>query len=191
MEAVEDNLSSTDGQVTLLSHDAGRGVDAIEKLQKHIKSLPGNERFRELTMAWEERFNELANRFEHQQLAIEEAHSDFEPQLTYSHIETMEIEPQGALYTRPAYGHAHSYAHSPTLSFDGSMPPTPSSSGRSYSFSSSNAPITTPTNSKRRRIEAAGFTDTTFSSRQRLFAAKQRRNSHSHTRSLSRQHSII
>ncbi|KAI1842846.1 hypothetical protein JX265_002617 [Neoarthrinium moseri] len=174
MEAVEDNLSATDGQVTLLSHDASRGVDAIERLQKQVKNLPGNEKLRELTGALEERFKELESRINQYQLAIEEARAEPEPEpeprLTWSHIESQEIEPTGPIYVRPSYG------HSPTLSYDGSLPPTPSSSGRSYSFTSSNAgyPITTPTNSKRRRMEmAAGFQDTTFASRQKLFNSRQ------------------
>lgn len=175
VEAVEDNLSTTDGQVTLLSHDASRGVDAIEKMQKHLKTLPGNERIRDLTMAWEERFNELESRMEQNQLALEDVRSEPEVALSWSHIESQEIEPTGPIYTRPSYGMVHSYNHSPTLSFDGSLPPTPSSSGRSYSFSSSNAnaPLMTPTNSKRRRVDAAGFTDTTFASRQKLFSSSK------------------
>ncbi|KAF3020318.1 hypothetical protein G7054_g4761 [Neopestalotiopsis clavispora] len=195
VEAVEDNLNAAEGQVTLLSHDANRGVDAIEKLQKHIRTLPGNERLREFNTAWEERFKELERRMEQNQLAIEEAQEEPEQTLSWSHIEAQSIEPLGDLYTRPPYEQEHSFNHSPTQSFDGSLPPTPSSSSRSYSFSSSTPgssglPIMTPTNSKKARrpvvpvVQNEGFTDTTFSSRQKLFAARR------HSRSISRQHSL-
>lgn len=200
VEAVEDNLNAAEGQVTLLSHDANRGVDAIEKLQKHVRTLPGNERLREFNTAWEERFKELERRMEQHRLAIEEASSEPEILLSWSHVEAQSIEPIGPLYTRPAFEQEHSFNnHSPTQSFDlGSLPPTPSSSSRSYSFSSSthtpgSAPaFTTPSASKTKRRPVVpvvgddkGFTDTTFSSRQKLFAARR------HSRSISRQHSLV
>ncbi|KAI0131860.1 hypothetical protein BJ170DRAFT_223112 [Xylariales sp. AK1849] len=203
MEAVEDNQGSVEGQVTLLSHDASRGGQAIERLAKQVKTMPGNERLRELSVAWEERFDALAGRLEQQreqQLSLEETTAEEPPAtLSFSPIETQETEPSGPLYTQPpSYSQPPrprtrrpSFGHTPSLSFDSgsilthSMPPTPSSSGgarsdRSFSFTGSNSPTdrnaaaSTPTNAKRRRMEMekAGFQDTTFSSRQRLFVVR-------------------
>jgi hypothetical protein len=175
MEAVEDNLGSVEGQLTLLTHDASRGGQAIEKLQKHVKTLPGNGKLSELNLAWEERLDELEGRIGQYQLAIEEMREEPAPTLSWSHIETQEIEPSGSIYTRRP-----SYDHTPSHSFDGSMPLTPSPSVRSYSFTSSSishSPTTTstPKSTRRRRLEMARFQDTTFASRQKLFAARERR----------------
>jgi peptidoglycan hydrolase CwlO-like protein len=180
VEAVEDSLNNTEGQVTLLSHDADRSVEAMEKMQKQLKSMAGDEKMHEMTMAWEERCNELEQRLEEHQRALDESKVASEVTLSWSHMESQQIEPMGLQYTKPPF------THSPTYSFDGSLPPTPSSSNRSYSFSSSNGPyssgtysIVTPTTASKKQIkrsaviENAGFQDTTFSSRQKLFTAKQ------------------
>lgn len=190
LEAVEDNMSNTEGQVTLLSHDADRDIKAIEKLQRHLKSLPGNERLKELAAAWDDKCNEIEQRLEDHQRLLDGAKNVSEITLTWSHMESQEIEPLGSQYTKqPQYPHSHS----PTYSFDGSLPPTPSSSNRSYSFSSSNGPysIITPTMTKSQKkrpqvIENAGFQDTTFASRQKLFTAKQQQQLEH-----SRKHSIM
>ncbi|KAI0012082.1 hypothetical protein F4779DRAFT_615030 [Xylariaceae sp. FL0662B] len=170
VEAVEDNVSSVDGQTTLLSHDVNRGGVVIEKLQRQVKMLPDAERFRGLSRLWESRFKKVEAKIEQYRKTLEEdlaEHAESPPTLSWSHVESQEIEPSGPLYTRP-----------PSSSFDGSTiysSPSPSvrspstcSHTRTYSTASSSPtavmPMTTP---ERKRIEMAGFRDMTFSARQK------------------------
>ncbi|KAI1279782.1 hypothetical protein F5Y07DRAFT_357804 [Xylaria sp. FL0933] len=169
LEAAEDNLNTTDGQVTLMSHDVNRGSSVIEKLQRQVKMLPDSEKFKGLSRTWESKLKKLEAKLDETQKSIEEHLAEPPPSLSWSHIESIEIEPCGPLYTRP---------HS--LSFDGSVISPSSSSVRSHSTSGSHtrtystvgsSPVTTPLTPmtpERRRIETAGFRDTTFSSRQKF-----------------------
>ncbi|GAP87914.1 putative s-layer protein [Rosellinia necatrix] len=166
VEAAEDNLNTTDAQVTLLTHDVTRGSSVIEKLQRQVKMLPDAEKFKGLSRTWEAKVKKLEAKLEETEKALEEHLAEPPPVLTWSHIESIEIEPSGPLYTRP-------YA----LSFDGSVI-SPSSSVRSYSTNDSHARTystissspATPMTPERRRIDTAGFRETTFSSRQKFLA---------------------
>ncbi|KAI1130772.1 hypothetical protein F5Y10DRAFT_275959 [Nemania abortiva] len=166
VEAAEDNLNTTDAQVTLLSHDVNRGSSIIENLKRQVKMLPDSEKFKGLSRAWEAKLKKLEAKLDETHSSLEEHLAEPPPSLTWSHIESVEIEPSGPLYTRP---HA--------LSFDGSVISPSSSSVRSHStndshtrsystVSSSPAPMTP----ERKRIDTAGFRETTFSSRQKLLA---------------------
>ncbi|KAI0477333.1 hypothetical protein GGR56DRAFT_402559 [Xylariaceae sp. FL0804] len=186
VEAVEDNQNSIDGQVTLLSHDVSRGGSAVERLQRQVKMLPDVEKFKELSRSWEAKFRKLETKLDEYEKALEEkAAAETAPTLTWSQIESQEIEPVGPLYTRPARptGPTRPFSYS----FEGSMssPSTTSSfyspsvsSGHSRTYStasttSSSAALPSPTiTPERRRPDLAGFRDTTFSSRQRLLASK-------------------
>ncbi|KAI0809800.1 hypothetical protein GGR55DRAFT_166938 [Xylaria sp. FL0064] len=169
LEAAEDNLNTTDGQVTLMSHDVNRGSSVIEKLQRQVKMLPDSEKFKGLSRTWESKLKKLEAKLDETQKSLEEHLAEPPPSLSWSHIESIEIEPSGPLYTRP---------HS--LSFDESVISPSSSSVRSHSTSGSHtrtystvgsSPVTTPLTPmtpERRRIDTAGFRDTTFSSRQKF-----------------------
>ncbi|KAI0395631.1 hypothetical protein F5Y17DRAFT_182103 [Xylariaceae sp. FL0594] len=169
LEAAEDNLNSTEGQVTLLSHDVNRGSSVIEKLQRTVKMLPDNDKFKTLSRTLETRIKKLETKLEEAEKTLEEHLAEPPPTLSWSHIESVEIEPVGPVYTRP---------HAP--SFDGSIISPSSSSVRSLSTSSSHArsystmsshPPMTP---ERKRIDTVGFRETTFSSRQKLLASTHR-----------------
>ncbi|KAI3328108.1 hypothetical protein HD806DRAFT_485107 [Xylariaceae sp. AK1471] len=170
IEAAEDNLNTTDGQVTLMSHDVNRGSSVIEKLQRQVKMLPDSEKFKGLSRTWEVKLKKLEAKLDETQKALEEHLAEPPPSLTWSHIESVEIEPSGPVYTtRP---HA--------LSFDGSVISPSSSSvrshstagshARSYSTMSSSPALHSPMTPERRRIDSVGFRETTFSSRQKLLA---------------------
>ncbi|KAI0913610.1 hypothetical protein F4824DRAFT_81290 [Ustulina deusta] len=170
LEAAEDNLNTTDGQVTLMSHDVNRGSSVIEKLQRQVKMLPDSEKFKGLSRTWEAKLKKLEAKLDETQKTLEEHLAEPPPSLTWSHIESVEIEPSGPLYTRP---HA--------LSFDGSVVSPSSSSVRSHSTTDSHArtystvsssPALAPMTPERRRIDTVGFRDTTFSSRQKLLASR-------------------
>ncbi|KAI1269391.1 hypothetical protein F5Y18DRAFT_414415 [Xylariaceae sp. FL1019] len=176
VEAAEDNLNSTDGQVTLLSHDVNRGSSVIEKLQRTVKMLPDAEKFKGLSRTWEAKIKRLEAKLDETEKALEEhlAEPPSQDSLTWSHIEAQEIEPCGPIYTRP-------YA----LSLDGSTVSPSSSSVRSHSTSgshyrsystASSSPAMhqsmilpmSPMTPERKRLDTAGFRETTFSSRQKL-----------------------
>ncbi|KAI1198585.1 hypothetical protein F5X97DRAFT_145648 [Nemania serpens] len=165
VEAAEDNLNTTDAQVTLLSHDVNRGSSIIEKLQRQVKMLPDSEKFKGLSRAWEAKVKKLETKLDETHSVLEEHLAEPPPSLTWSQIEFVEIEPSGPLYTRP---------HS--LSFDESIASPSSSSVRSHSTSGmtystvSSSPAPPPMTPERKRIETAGFRETTFSSRQKLLA---------------------
>ncbi|KAI0466313.1 hypothetical protein F4859DRAFT_497707 [Xylaria cf. heliscus] len=167
LEAAEDNLNETQGHMTLLSHDVNRGSSVVEKLQRQVKMLPDSEKFKGLSRTWEAKLKKLEAKLEQTETALEDHLAESSPSLTWSHIESVEIEPSGPLYTQPY-----------SQSFDGSViSPSPSSvrslstSGshtRTYStVSSSPLPLTPP---ERKRIDTAGFRETTFSSRQKLLS---------------------
>ncbi|KAI0407846.1 hypothetical protein F4802DRAFT_551410 [Xylaria palmicola] len=168
VEAAEDNLNTTEGQVTLLSHDVDRGSSVIEKLQRQVKMLPDSEKFKGLSRAWEAKLKKLEAKLDETEKVLEEHLAEPPPSLTWSHIESVEIEPTGPIFTRP-------YA----LSFDESVISPSSSSVRSYSTTDSHtrtystvssSPALPPMTPERRRIDTAGFRETTFSSRQKLLA---------------------
>ncbi|KAI8949329.1 hypothetical protein F4801DRAFT_553702 [Xylaria longipes] len=168
VEAAEDNLDETQGQMTLLSHDVNRGSSIIEKLQRQVKMLPDSEKFKGLSRTWEAKLKKLEAKLEQTETTLEEHLTEPSPSLTWSHIESVEIEPSGPLYTRP---HAES--------FDGSVISPSSSSVRSVSASGSHtrtystvssSPALPPMTPERKRIDTAGFRETTFSSRQKLLA---------------------
>ncbi|KAI0116484.1 hypothetical protein GGR51DRAFT_319416 [Nemania sp. FL0031] len=168
VEAAEDNLNTTDAQVTLLSHDVNRGSSVIEKLQRQVKMLPDSEKFKGLSRTWEAKLKKIETKLEETQTALEEHLTEPPPSLTWSHIESVEIEPSGPLYTRPY-----------SLSFDGSVISPSSSSVHSHSTNDSHtrtystvssSPAFPPMTPERRRIDSAGFRETTFSSRQKLLA---------------------
>ncbi|KAK8017839.1 hypothetical protein PG993_014165 [Apiospora rasikravindrae] len=124
------------------------------------------------------------------------------PTLTWSRMDAQEIEPSGPVYTNPEvysnpdlYTHPEAVEHTPDHHSDKFfaftpanghfMPPTPSPSDRSQSSRGSRSsgssdsfymkrstPTPSSSMSKRKRLEAAGFTDTTFASRQRLFHSR-------------------
>ncbi|KAI8630682.1 hypothetical protein F5Y19DRAFT_473797 [Xylariaceae sp. FL1651] len=167
IEAAEDNLNTTDGQVTLLSHDVNRGSSVIEKLQRQVKMLPDSEKFKALSRTWETKLKKLEAKLDETQKSIEEHLAEPPPSLTWSHIESVEIEPSGPMYTRP---HA--------LSLDGSSVSPSSSSVRSHStngshtrtYSTVSSSPALPMTPDRKRIDSVGFRETTFSSRQKLLA---------------------
>ncbi|KAI1179799.1 hypothetical protein F4777DRAFT_400102 [Nemania sp. FL0916] len=168
VEATEDNLNTADAQVTLLSHDVNRGSSVIEKLQRQVKMLPDSEKFKGLSRSWEAKIKKLETKLDETHSALEEHLAEPPPSLTWSHIEFVEIEPSGPLYTRP---HAQS--------FDESLVSPSSSSVRSHSTNGSHtrtystvssSPAFPPMTPERRRIDTAGFRETTFSSRQKLLA---------------------
>ncbi|KAI1108292.1 hypothetical protein F5Y14DRAFT_93984 [Nemania sp. NC0429] len=165
VEAAEDNLNTTDAQVTLLSHDVNRGSSVIEKLQRQVKMLPDSEKFKGLSRTWEAKVKKLETKLDETHSALEEHLAEPPPSLTWSQIEFVEIEPSGPLYARP---------HS--LSFDESIASPSSSSVRSHSTNGrtystvSSSPAFPPMTPERKRIDTAGFRETTFSSRQKLLA---------------------
>ncbi|KAI0517407.1 hypothetical protein F5B22DRAFT_646045 [Xylaria bambusicola] len=176
LEAAEDNLNTADGQVTLLSHDVNRGSSVIEKLQRQVKMLPDSDKFKGLSRTWEAKLKKLEAKVEETEKALEEHLTEPPSILTWSQIESVEIEPSGPLYTRPY-----------SQSFDGSVVSPSSSSVRSAStsdshtrtystVSSSPAPVPltpmSPMTPERKRIDSVGFRDTTFSSRQKFLASR-------------------
>ncbi|KAI0455115.1 hypothetical protein F5B21DRAFT_472925 [Xylaria acuta] len=167
VEAAEDNLNETQGQMTLLSHDVNRGSSVIEKLQRQVKMLPDSEKFKGLSRTWEAKLKKLEAKLEQTETALEEHLAEPPPSLTWSHIESVEIEPSGPLYTRP---HAQSFddSISPSSSSVRSLS-TSGSHTRTYSTVSS-SPALPPMTPERKRIDSAGFRETTFSSRQKLLS---------------------
>ncbi|KAK5632554.1 hypothetical protein RRF57_008268 [Xylaria bambusicola] len=176
LEAAEDNLNTTDAQVTLMSHDVNRGSSVIEKLQRQVKMLPDSDKFKGLSRTWEAKLKKLEAKLEETEKTLEEHLAEPPSTLTWSQIESVEIEPSGPLYTRPY-----------SQSFDGSVVSPSSSSVRSAStsgshtrtystVSSSPAPVPltpmSPMTPERRRIDSVGFRDTTFSSRQKFLASR-------------------
>ncbi|KAI1311842.1 hypothetical protein F5Y03DRAFT_290708 [Xylaria venustula] len=172
LEAAEDNLNTTDGQVTLMSHDVNRGSSVIEKLQRQVKMLPDSEKFKGLSRTWEAKLKKLEAKLDETQKTLDEHLSEPPPGLTWSHIESIEIEPSGPLYTR---FHSDSFDES-VISPSSSSVRSQSTSGshtRTYStISSSPATPMTPMTPERRRIDSVGFRDTTFSSRQKFLASR-------------------
>ncbi|ORY70937.1 uncharacterized protein BCR38DRAFT_479470 [Pseudomassariella vexata] len=170
LEAVEDSVGSVDGQATLLSHDVSRGGLAIEKLQRQVKMLPDNDRLKALSRAWESRFKQLEDQIEQYHIALEEQRAENVITLSYSEIDTVEIEPTGPLYVQPPP------PCTPFKDFQaGSMPLTPSPSAGSFSGSSvrSVSPASKiPRSIEQRRLEMAGFQTPTFSSRQKLLTSR-------------------
>ncbi|KAH8167050.1 hypothetical protein CIB48_g1185 [Xylaria polymorpha] len=167
VEAAEDNLNETQGQVMLLSHDVNRGSSVIEKLQRQVKMLPDSEKFKGLSRAWEAKLKKLEAKLEQTETTLEEHLTEPPSSLTWSHIESVEIEPSGPLYTRPEAQFFDDSTISPSSSSVRSLS-TSGSHTRTYStVSSSPAPMTPP---ERKRIDTAGFRETTFSSRQKLLS---------------------
>ncbi|KAI1338441.1 hypothetical protein F5Y15DRAFT_129179 [Xylariaceae sp. FL0016] len=168
VEVVEDNQNTVDGQVTLLSHDVNRGGNVVEKLQRQMKMLPDPEKFKGLTRTWDAKFKKLEEKLEEYHKALEEQLAA--PELTWSHIETQEIEPRGPLYTRGF-----------SFSCDSGMISPPSSEhspsyargwhSRTYSNASSSGPHT-PITPDKRRIDQVGFHNTTFASRQKRLQSR-------------------
>ncbi|KAK7910622.1 hypothetical protein PG985_013103 [Apiospora marii] len=206
LEAVEDNIGSIDAQTTLLSHDVNRGEKAIEGVSRQVKALPDNDRLKEFSDMMESKFSDMEAKLEELEGERMKMLEDAERKatLTWSRMDSQEIEPAGPLYTRTAEepetedederdnvsalgqtpehsGHTDNFfAYTPAHGHF--MPPTPSPSDRSKSSRSSRSsdsfymkrstPTPTSAWSKRKRLEAAGFTDTTFASRQRLFHSR-------------------
>ncbi|KAK8041543.1 hypothetical protein PG994_014550 [Apiospora phragmitis] len=195
LEAVEDNMGSIDAQTTLLSHDINRGEKAIESVSRQVKTLPDNDRLKEFSDIMESKFSEIEAKLEElegeRMKLLEDAQRS--PTLTWSRMDSQEIEPAGPLYTHteeqreptaetPDHHSDHFFAFTPAHGHF--MPPTPSPSDRSQSSRGSRSsdsfymkrstptPTSSSSMSKRKRLEAAGFTDTTFASRQRLFHSR-------------------
>ncbi|KAI0539207.1 hypothetical protein GGR58DRAFT_259919 [Xylaria digitata] len=170
IEAAEDNLNTSDGQITLLSHDVERGSSVIEKLQRQVKMLPDSEKFKGLSRTWESKLKKLETKLDETQKTLEEHLAEPPDSLTWSHIESVEIEPSGPLYARP---HAESFdgsVISPSSSSVHSLS-TNGSHSRTYSTVSS-SPAMAPMTPERKRFESPGFRETTFSSRQKLLASR-------------------
>ncbi|KAK8048000.1 hypothetical protein PG996_016064 [Apiospora saccharicola] len=206
LEAVEDNIGSIDAQTTLLSHDVTRGEKAIEGVSRQVKTLPDNDRLKEFSDIMESKFSDIEAKLEELEAERMKMIEDAERKatLTWSRMDSQEIEPSGPLYTRTAeeletddeeeQDHVNALGQTPehaghtdnffayTPAHGHFMPPTPSPSDRSKSSRSSRSsdsfymkrstPTPTSAWSKRKRLEAAGFTDTTFASRQRLFHSR-------------------
>ncbi|KAK7965811.1 uncharacterized protein PG986_000088 [Apiospora aurea] len=204
LEAVEDNMGSIDATTTLLSHDVNRGEKAIESVSRQVKTLPDNDRLKEFSDIMETKFSEIEAKLEElegeRMKLLEDAQRS--PELTWSRVDSQEIEPSGPVYTNPElfkdpdlYTHPEGIEHTPdhhsdkffafTPAHGGHfMPPTPSPSDRSQSSRASRSSggssdsfymkrkTSSSSMSKRKRLEAAGFTDTTFASRQRLFHSR-------------------
>ncbi|KAJ3571094.1 hypothetical protein NPX13_g5496 [Xylaria arbuscula] len=177
LEAAEDNLNTTDGQVTLMSHDVNRGSSVIEKLQRQVKMLPDSDKFKGLSRNWEAKLKKLETKLEDVEKTLEEHLTEPPTNLTWSQIESVEIEPSGPLYTRPHAEFFDESVVSPSSSSVRSVS-TSGSHARTYSTVSSSpalgAPMTpmSPMTPERRRIDNAGFRDTTFSSRQKFLASR-------------------
>ncbi|KAK8110677.1 uncharacterized protein PG998_007134 [Apiospora kogelbergensis] len=199
LEAVEDNMGNIDAQTTLLSHDVTRGEKAIENVQRQVRTLPDNERMKEFSEIWETKFLEIEAKVEEFEGERTKLLEDIQrgPTLTWSRMDSQEIEPSGPLYTQQEEEHTedededdyvdplmspehHTFNYNSNMAF---MPPTPSPSDRSRSRGSRSSdsfyikrstptPTSASSQSKRKRLEAAGFTDTTFASRQRLFHSR-------------------
>lgn len=208
LEAVEDNIGSIDAQTTLLSHDVTRGEKAIEGVSRQVKALPDNDRLKEFSDMMESKISDIEAKLEELEGERMKMLEDAERKatLTWSRMDSQEIEPSGPLYTRTAeepetedederdHVNALGLGQTPehpsqtdnffayTPAHGHFMPPTPSPSDRSKSSRSSRSsdsfymkrstPTPTSAWSKRKRLEAAGFTDTTFASRQRLFHSR-------------------
>ncbi|KAI1821211.1 hypothetical protein F4861DRAFT_533125 [Xylaria intraflava] len=172
VEAAEDNMNTTDGQVTLLSHDVNRGSSVIEKLQRQVKMLPDSEKFKGLSRTWEVKLKKLETELEETRKSLEEHLAvPPPPSLTLSHIESVEIEPSGLLYTKPNA----QFFDDPIVSPSSSSVRSHSTAGsypRSFSTSSTSPAMHSPMTPERRRLDTAGFRETTFSSRQKLLAYK-------------------
>ncbi|KAI0018770.1 hypothetical protein F4780DRAFT_750207 [Xylariomycetidae sp. FL0641] len=187
VEAVEDNQNEIDGQVTLLSHDMARGSAAVEKLQKLVKKLPDGERFEGMSRNWEAKVQKLEARIEEFEKTMEEEKAARElaaASLTYSQVETQEIEPVRRLYTSnlPRIQAPRSFSYetplrSPSVASSsvhsystggGSSSSSSGSHRRTYSTASSDPPCTPELGSnKKLLLDNAGFQDTTFASRQK------------------------
>ncbi|KAI1750211.1 hypothetical protein F4782DRAFT_510347 [Xylaria castorea] len=167
VEAAEDNLNESQGQLTLLSHDVNRGGSVIEKLQRQVKMLPDSEKFKSLSRTLEAKLKKLEAKLEEAEAALEEHLAEPPPSLTWSQIESVEIEPSGPLYTRPYAQSFDDSVTSPSWSSVRSL--STGSHTRTYSTVSS-SPALPPMTPERKRIDAAGFRETTFSSRQKLLA---------------------
>ncbi|KAK6855561.1 hypothetical protein PG995_007712 [Apiospora arundinis] len=196
LEAVEDNMGSIDAQTTLLSHDVNRGEKAIESVSRQVRTLPDNEKMKEFSDVWESKFREIeakVEEFEGERMKLLED-ATRSPTLTWSRMDSQEIEPSGPLYAPQTDDEDDDDDDEPeqlmspqhhTFNYDSNsafLPPTPSPSDRSHSSRGSrvsdsfymkrSTPTPTSSMSKRKRLEAAGFTDTTFASRQRLFHSR-------------------
>ncbi|KAK8067311.1 hypothetical protein PG997_014058 [Apiospora hydei] len=174
LEAVEDNMGSIDATTTLLSHDVNRGEKAIESVSRQVKTLPDNDRLKEFSDIMETKFSEIEAKLEELEGGT--------PELTWSRVDSQEIEPSGPVYTNPElfkdpdlYTHPEGIEHTPDHHSDNdrsqSSRASRSSGGSSDSFYMKRK-TSSSSMSKRKRLEAAGFTDTTFASRQRLFHSR-------------------
>ncbi|KAI1431519.1 hypothetical protein GGR50DRAFT_60797 [Xylaria sp. CBS 124048] len=170
VEAAEDNMNTTDGQVTLLSHDVNRGSSVIEKLQRQVKLLPDAEKLKSLSHTWEVKVKKLETELEETRKTLDEHLAEPPPTLTWSHIESVEIEPTGLLYNKPHHPHSYDDLVVSPSSSSARSHSTAGSYPRSFSTSSTSPATHSPITPSQRRLETAGFRETTFSSRQKLFA---------------------
>ncbi|CAJ2503536.1 Uu.00g109300.m01.CDS01 [Anthostomella pinea] len=173
VEAVEDNLSTVDGQTTLLAHDIGRGVTTVEKLQRQVKLLPDAEKLNGLSRTCEAEHKKLETKISD----LENTAKPAEPSctLTWSNIETQEIEPSGPVYADPQrsfFDRMTRMPISPSPSPGDRPQYAPSGHSRSYSTASSSPPMYSPMTPEQKRLESAGFREMTFSSRQRQLLSR-------------------
>ncbi|KAI2622871.1 hypothetical protein GGS21DRAFT_534448 [Xylaria nigripes] len=170
IEAVEDEWNSRDDRLTLLSHDVNRGTSVIEKLRKQVKTLPDSDQFKGLSRSWETKLQKLETELEETRKALDEHVTVPPPSLTWSHIESVEIEPCGVQYTGPQAQFPDEFVVSPSSSVHSYS--TSGSYTRSVSTASTSPATRSPMTPERKRFDLAGFRETTFSSRQKLLAFK-------------------